>query len=51
MLFSQAIIPAQETKRFGYIFFSWVFYAAFMFWMPQLWFLAPVFALLPTWSC
>ena len=47
MLFSQAIIPAQETKRFGYIFFSWVFYAAFMFWMPQLWFLAPVFALLP----
>lgn len=47
VVFAQSLIPAQEVRRFGYVFAAWVCYALTLLIAPQLWFLAPIAGVLP----
>lgn len=47
LLFAQSLIPAQETRRYSWIFAGWFFYAVTLLLVPHLWFLAPLAGILP----
>lgn len=47
VLFAHMLIAAQETRRFTMVVLSWICYAAALFFVPQLWFFAPLVGCVP----
>lgn len=47
VIFAHSLIPAQETKRFSFMFAGWLLYAVGLFLVPNLWFLVPLLGVIP----
>lgn len=47
LIFAHSLVPAQETKRYSFVFAGWVFYAVGLLLLPSLWFVTPLLGVLP----
>lgn len=47
LIFAHSLIPAQETRRYSFVFAGWFAYAAGLFLFPHLWFVVPLMGVIP----
>ncbi len=47
LIFAHSLVPAQETKRYTFVFAGWVFYAVGLLLLPNLWFVTPLLGVIP----
>ncbi len=47
LIFAHSLVPAQETRRYTFVFAGWVFYAVGLLLLPNLWFITPLLGVIP----